>query len=307
MVKWTPMKNLLIALVILVVLAAAGWFFFVREGTPPVAEAPTPGTQSPAGTTTPPAPLDDTKTILGASVEGRPLVAYHFGPSGAQKEIVFVGGIHGGYSPNTTMVAYDLMAFLEKTGGIIPDNVKVTVIPVMNPDGLYEIVGTTERFASSDIPSGDRAAGRFNANGVDLNRNFDCKWQPKAVWQTKEVSGGSSAFSEPEAKAVRDYLIAKKPVGVVVYYAAAAGVFASNCDTGVLPATKDLMNAYAKASGYAAHEVFNYYETTGDMTNWLAKEGIPAISVLLSTHTDAEWAKNEAGVRAVLEYAGDLN
>lgn len=293
------MKNLLIAIVVLVILGALGWFFFMKPAGEPTPILP--GEPTGQATTTP-VVEDETKTIIGTSAGGRAITAYHFGPSTAQKEVVFVGGIHGGYSPNTTMVSYDLMAFLEDTAGIIPDNVKVTVIPVANPDGLFETLGTTDRFASSQIPSGDRSSGRFNANDVDLNRNFDCKWQPEAVWQTKEVSGGSSAFSEPEAKALRDYLTTKKPAGVIVYYSAAGGVFASNCDTGVLPVTKDLMNEYAKASGYSAHEVFDYYETTGDMTNWLSKVGIPAISVLLATHTDAEWAKNEAGVRAVLEY-----
>lgn len=36
------------------------------------------------------------------------------------------------------------------------------------------------------------------------------------------------------------------------------------------------------------------------MTNWLAKVGIPTISVLLTNHTDTEWSKNIAGVKALL-------
>jgi len=297
------MKNLLIALVVLVVLGALGWFFFLKGPAEPAAVIPGDQVGGPA-TTTPTATTDDTKTTIGTSAGGRAIVAYHFGPKDALKEVVFVGGIHGGYSPNTSMVSYDLMAYLEQSGGVIPDNVKVTVIPVLNPDGLQEIVGTTERFASSDIPSGDRTEGRFNANGVDLNRNFACDWQANAIWQTKAVSGGSAAFSEPEAKAIQSYVAAHTPAAVVVYYSAAGGVFSSNCHDGVLAATKGLTSAYAKASGYAAHEVFDYYETTGDMTNWLAKEGIPAISVLLASHTDAEWTKNKTGVEAVLDYVG---
>jgi len=35
--------------------------------------------------------------------------------------------------------------------------------------------------------------------------------------------------------------------------------------------------------------------------NWLAKNKIPAISVLLSTHTDTEWDKNRKGVEALLQ------
>jgi hypothetical protein len=63
-----------------------------------------------------------------------------------------------------------------------------------------------------------------------------------------------------------------------------------------------MMNAYAKASGYPAHESFDFYETTGDVANWLAKVNTPAISVLLSNHTSTEWTKNQAGIKAVLEY-----
>jgi hypothetical protein len=301
------MKNLLMAFVVLVLVGALVWFFFLKgPAEPEVPQAPQDVTGGQA-TTTPTAEEDDGMTTIGTSAGGRDIIAYHYGPTTAQKEVVFVGGIHGGYSPNTTMVAYDLMAFLKDTGGVIPDNVKVTVIPVMNPDGLQEVMGTTERFASSDIPSGDRSEGRFNGNNVDLNRNFDCDWQPNAVWQTRSVSGGTAAFSEPEAKAIRDYVTAKRPTAVVAYYAAAGGVFGSNCHGDILGATTDLTNEYAKASGYSANAVFDYYETTGDMTNWLAKVGIPAISVLLSSHTNSEWAKNEAGVRAVLEYVGDLN
>lgn len=293
------MKNLLIALVVLVILGALGWFFFLKG---PDAPAPAPVTGDtfggPAATTTP--PQDTTKTTLGASAGGEPLMAYHFG-SGA-KEVVFVGGIHGGYSANTTLVARDIMEYLTETPSAIPAGVKVTVIPALNPDGLKKTLGSAGEFEASDIPAGDRSAGRFNANNVDLNRNFACDWNAKAVWQTKEVSGGTAEFSEPEAQAIKAYVEAHTPAAVVVYYSAAGGVFSSNCHGEVLAATKALTNAYAKAAGYTAHEVFDYYETTGDMTNWLAKMNIPAISVLLTNHTDAEWTKNKAGVDAVLQY-----
>ncbi len=44
-------------------------------------------------------------------------------------------------------------------------------------------------------------SGRFNANDVDLSRNFDCNWQASALWQNKKVSGGNAVFSEPESVA----------------------------------------------------------------------------------------------------------
>ena len=49
-------------------------------------------------------------------------------------------------------------------------------------------------------------------------------------------------------------------------------------------------------------ESFDFYEITGDMVNWLAKNKVPAISVLLSTHNSIEWDKNLAGIKALLEH-----
>jgi hypothetical protein len=137
---------------------------------------------------------------------------------------------------------------------------------------------------------------------VDLNRNFDCDWQSSAKWQNTAVSGGSAAFSEPETLAVKNYIEAQNPKAVVVWYSAAGGVYASSCDSGILPETTAITNLYANASGYPAYQSFDFYDTTGDMVNWLAKMQIPAISVLLTNHTDTEWAKNQKGIDALLQH-----
>ena len=79
-------------------------------------------------------------------------------------------------------------------------------------------------------------------------------------------------------------------------------MYSSDCHGSVLPETTALTELYAKASGYKAYESFDYYATTGDMVNWLAKENIPAISVLLTSHTDTEYDKNLAGVQALLQH-----
>ncbi len=248
--------------------------------------------------------FDNSKTILGQSVEGRDIVAYHYGSG--EKEILFVGGIHGGYEWNTALVAYKLMDYLESSPEIIPENVRVTVVPVLNPDGVHKVIGKEGRFSVSDVPEDIKLTipGRFNAHDIDLNRNFDCEWQKDAVWQDKKVSGGSAPFSEPESSAMASYINENRPTAVIVWYSSADGVFASNCHNGVLPETTKIMNVYADASGYPPHEVFNYYEITGDMVNWLAKKKVPAISVLLKTHSDVEWDKNKKGIDALLKYYG---
>lgn len=239
------------------------------------------------------------ESSIGTSVEGNDIRAYHFGTG--SDELLFVGGIHGGYEWNTALLAYQTIDYLKSNPDIIPENVTVTVIPVLNPDGLEKVVGTTERFSANDV-KGDTVPGRFNAHEVDLNRNFDCDWQASGTWQNKTVSGGSSAFSEPESQAIQKYVESHSIKGAVVWYSAAGGVFSSNCHRDVLPETLNLTSEYASASGYKAFKEFNFYDITGDMVNWLAKNDIPAISVLLSNHTDTEWDKNKAGIDAILKH-----
>jgi hypothetical protein len=66
-------------------------------------------------------------------------------------------------------------------------------------------------------------------------------------------------------------------------------------------ASTELANTYGKAAGYPVDAEFDAYSITGDMVNWMAKEGIPAISVLLTDHKTTEWTKNKAGIEAVLK------
>jgi len=244
-------------------------------------------------------------SIIGKSVEGRDVTAYHFGTG--DKEVLFVGGLHGGYTPNTSLLAFELVDYLESNPSAVPDDVRVTVIPVVNADGLYDITGKEGLFSKNDVTGDDaqRIAARFNANEVDLNRNFNCLWEEEGTWQSKSVSGGSKPFSEPEAKAISTYIEGNTPTAVVVYYAAAGGVYASNCKNGMMPETLELTNVYADASDYSANEEFDFYEITGDMVNWLASKKIPAISVLLTDRENTEWSKNLKGIEAVLNHVAE--
>ena len=230
-----------------------------------------------------------TKTVIGTSVNGDDITAYHFGSG--EKNLLFVSGIHGGYDSNTTSLSNKVIDYLKENPETIPENVRVSIVPVLNIDG-----------ANNESEASKISGGRFNANGVDLNRNFACDWQEKATWQNKTVSGGNSAFSEPETKALKSFVETLNPESVVVWYSAAGGVYSSNCHNGVLAETAELTRVFAKASGYPGNEDFDFYEITGDATNWLANEGIPAISVLLTNHEDIEVDKNLKGIKAVLNY-----
>lgn len=297
------MKNIIIILIILALIGIGAYFFFVDMPTTDV------GNPDQSATTTTDTLNDPdenpSESVIGQSVEGRDIKARHFGTG--DKELLLVGGIHGGYSWNTALVAFEAIDYFSANPDAVPENVKVTIVPVLNPDGLYKVAGTADRFTRADIPSSqtETIPGRFNSNDVDLNRNFDCDWKTTGTWQNRNVSGGDSAFSEPEARAIRSYVETNNPEAVVVWYSAAGGVFASNCHGGVSEDTKELTNVYATASGYRAYNEFNFYEITGDMVNWLAKIGTPGISVLLTNHSDIEWSKNQAGIEAILSHLAE--
>ncbi|OGC80728.1 hypothetical protein A2943_02470 [Candidatus Adlerbacteria bacterium RIFCSPLOWO2_01_FULL_51_16] len=273
-----------ITLLALAVVLAAGAFAFVRlsQIEPQVLLAPS-----------------EVKTeIVGTSVEGRAITAYSFGQG--ETVLLFVGGIHGGYEWNSTLLAYQFIDYLKANPKVIPPNLTIAVIPSANPDGLHVVTGAEGRFAAADIPAQTTTVpGRFNANNVDLNRNFDCKWKPESMWRGEVVSAGSAAFSEPEARAIRYFVWNHDPSAVVFWHSQSNAVYASECEEGILPSTRAVMNAYATASGYPAVDSFDAYEITGDAEGWLASIHIPAITVELKTHEDVEWERNLAGVTAL--------
>ena len=240
--------------------------------------------------------------VIGKSVEGRSIEAYTYGSG--PTHLMFVGGIHGGYEWNSVLLAYKFVDYLKENPGFIPKNITISIIPSANPDGIYRVTGTNGRFTINDVTTASLpdGTGRFNAHGVDLNRNFDCKWKPKSMWKSKVVSAGTSAFSEPEAVAIRDFVKEFSPAGAVFWHSKSNAVYASECTDGILPITLKIMDVYSQASGYSAVKSFDAYEISGDAEGWLASIDVTAITVELQTHETVEWEKNLAGFTALLRY-----
>jgi g-D-glutamyl-meso-diaminopimelate peptidase len=265
-------------------------------------EEPTPIENLPQQQATSSEPV---REVIGSSVKGREIEVYTHGTG--SKHILFVGGVHGGYEWNSVLLAYEFMEYLKENPTFVPSGISISVIPSLNPDGVVKVIGKEGKFSLADVSATTQNAqpagtGRFNANDVDLNRNFDCKWQPTSTWRSKTVSAGTKPFSEPEAQALRGFVEKNRPDAVVFWHSQANAVYASECTAGILPVTLDVMNVYAKAAGYNAVSSFDAYPVTGDAEGWLASIGIPAVTVELKTHETIEWDKNIAGVKALLDY-----
>jgi hypothetical protein len=261
--------------------------------TSTAAETSTPSaTITPAGSITTPI----TKTVIGRSYENRPIFAYQFGTG--LEPVVLVGGIHGGYEWNSILLAYEAVDYFSDNPEMIPDSATLFIVPVANPDGQYVVTGIDGRFEPEDLAA-NTVPGRFNGRGVDLNRNWDCQWSETAYWGQQPVNPGTSPFSEPESRSLRDFFTAISPQAVIFYHSAADGVFAAGCPDAD-PLSSELAGVYASATGYRMFDSFDHYDVTGDAGNWLAEQGIPSISVELATHEDVEWEKNKRGILEVL-------
>jgi protein MpaA len=227
---------------------------------------------------------DDTLFSIGQSVEGQPIWAWQFGDG--PRTIVLVGGIHGGYEGNTVVLSEMLINHFRSTPEDVLPGIRLVIIPTANPDGLTR---------------GDGLEGRFNANGVDLNRNWGCEWSETAYLRDISVDPGPRPFSEPESLALRFYFVAEPPDVAIFYHSALGSIFLGGCGDSE-PGVNWLGDLLADTTSYVYQPSFDYYEVTGDATNWLAERGIPAAIIELSTREHPEFDRNLPGVMALQCY-----
>jgi hypothetical protein len=218
------------------------------------------------------------RIVIGQSVQDRPIEVYRFGAG--KHERLIVAGIHGGSEANTIALADQLIEYLQKNPERVPVDVSLYILRSLNPDG--EALG-------------DKPEARFNANGVDLNRNFDQNW--KASWKggdcvsTDPKTAGTAAASEPETQAFMKFLMGRKIEALIDYHSAKLGIFPAGQPAS--PASVKLAEAIAAASPYAYPPVKTNCEFTGTLVDWAISQGTQAaVDLELNSSSDPEFATN---------------
>lgn len=251
---------------------------------------PTPTvTPLPTATATPQRNRGPETIGIGESVLGEPITAVRLGDG--PRKLILIGGIHAGTAPGTVALAEETIAYFSENLDKVPDNMTLYVIANANPDS-----------------EGDAGAvnGRFNARGVDLNRNWGCEWVPDPIIRGAVYpgGGGEEAFSEPEVVALARFITTQQPDGVIFWQAVAAEGLSSpgGCNNEVL-VSWELAQTYGQAADYVVsdYEGLTNQQVNGDGTNYLDSQGIPAIAVLLTTYEDPEWDRNFPAIQAVLQ------
>ncbi len=124
--------------------------------------------------------------VIGKSVRGRPIRASFIGEG--PETVLVMATIHGN-EPAGTPLVNELSTFLQDNPHYVAGRT-VIIIPVANPDGLA-------------------ANSRYNSRGVDLNRNF------QAPNRTNNYRSGIAGLSEPESRALRDFIVLHRPARIV--------------------------------------------------------------------------------------------
>ncbi|TVR24893.1 MAG: hypothetical protein EA396_00395 [Anaerolineaceae bacterium] len=216
----------------------------------------------------------------GRSAEGRELFARRVG--NGTRVIMLVGGIHGGFEANTVDLVNQLIAHFEANPAQISPAISLVMIPNANPDGYAR---------------GNVLFGRYNGNGVDLNRNWDCGWEPVAYFGQQTVNPGPLPFSEPESQALAALINDVRPSAVLFYHSAANGVFAGDC--GGDGRSQVLAQVVGAAAGYPFGSPFVAYPVSGTAPSWVDSLNIAAVDVELNSATLPEFDRNLRAVQAL--------
>lgn len=124
--------------------------------------------------------------IVGTSVQRLPILSFVLGQG---PETTFIlAAIHGN-EPAGVLLVRRLVKYLQQQSHLMEGR-RVVLLAIANPDGFAH-------------------RSRFNANGVDLNRNFP------SVNRVNERRSGATALSEPEARVIKQLIEQYSPERII--------------------------------------------------------------------------------------------
>ncbi len=162
------------------------------------------------------------------------------------------------------------------------DNRETWIIPMVNPDGR-------------------EVSTRYNANGVDLNRDYGYLWGG--------AGGSPSPFSQPETQAIREHALDNNFVLSLSYHTTAKYInYVWNykgepvADNAVVVY---LSNMYGEYNDYVVVEGYDWYQTRGDTNDFSygCRGDIDWTIETENSNIPYVWNKNRDGMLDLIEAA----
>jgi hypothetical protein len=206
--------------------------------------------------------------VYGKSVQNRDLITHLYGSCSNQatcKTIMLTGGLHGSEWRSGDLS--QLKTFLDQNPQeIIGKNKIIAIIPYTNPDGTA--LNT-----------------RYNANGVNLNRNFS------ELYQRCDACG-AGPVSENETIALANLTTKLKPNILISYHSQwpPDGIIFRGDDLN--PKTVAFAEWVSERTGYQVGVFPDFAQVPGDQTVWAETQGIPSLVIESSLLENSDWSQN---------------
>jgi carboxypeptidase T len=207
---------------------------------------------------------------VGRSIEGRAIWALAIGHGDTK---MLVNGTQHAREWISTMVTTCVADRLVREYDTNPavrrfvDTTQLWIVPIVNPDG-YQHAWSSNRYWRKN---------RRGTHGVDLNRNWGVAWggAGSSGSERSEVYRGTSAFSEPETRALRDLALREHFNLHVDFHSYSQLVMYPWCYTQSPPKDRDRLRALGDGMAsalYAAHgtryDLVQCGGAAGTMTDW---------------------------------------
>jgi carboxypeptidase T len=223
-------------------------------------------------------------TSIGKTAEGRDIWAMRISANLAQANqlpaVIYMGGHHAREHLSVEVplrIFQKIMSLYEQNDPQVRRLLSardIHYIAAVNPDGLeYDISGTFYKSWRKN-----RNLNSDGTYGVDLNRNYGFMWGTggSSTDTSSEVYMGPQSFSEPETRAVRDYVQAHQNISTLLSFHTYSQLILypwghkfegiSNSQDKAVHET--MANKMATWNNYIPQQSSELYIASGDTTDW---------------------------------------
>lgn len=272
---------------------------------------------------------------LGVTADGRNLYHVIVGNQNAEYKIFINAGIHGREYMTCQLVMKQLITYLDhivqkdsyahKEYGMTAyeqmwEQCAIHIVPMVNPDGItisqYGVTGLEHQVMREQVESIAMREGGYgdvyyykrwksNANGVDLNRNFD------ALWETYDDGVGMPSadhykgiYTGSEAESAAMIMLTEKEKFhlTVSYHTQGSVIYWYFGQEGELyEKTKAAADLVSLITGYPTDANYEHLDPAGYKDWCISKKGIPGLTIEIGTETspvpasqfDTVWNQNQ--------------
>lgn len=261
---------------------------------------------------------------LGTTPDGRTLYDLIIGDENAEKQFLINAGIHAREYMTCQLVMKQAAAFLKRvntqeTYGEIAcsdllNGCAVHIIPMVNPDGIAisqegldglwteEMKAKVREIAALD---GENAEGYYltrwkaNANGVDLNRNFDALWESYggAGHPSSDRYKGTSVGCETESAVLISLTQEQQFCRTISYHTQGSVIYWYFAQEGSLyEETLRFANRISSLTGYPLDANYENLDPAGYKDWAISKMQIPSLTIEVGSETSPVPAQQFSGI-----------